>query len=250
MLRRAMIGVAAMVCCLFGQTPATPPAFEVAAIQPTPPPPEGGVAPGRFRQNPGGIDYYSVTIYSLILKAYGIPDYQLSAPPGIGAGRWNIVAHAPANTTPEQIPLMLQSLLADRFKLQVHRESKEISAYALVVARGGSKLKAVDLPEGAFTGARSPSGGMRLFGRVSLAFLAQALSPTVQRPIVDMTGLPGIYDVSFEYMRDEPGGDTASLPGMSVSDAIEKALSLKLEPRKIQFEMLIVDHVEKTPTAN
>jgi uncharacterized protein (TIGR03435 family) len=250
MVRRVALGVAALACCAFGQATATPPAFEVAAIQPTPPPPEGGVAPGHLRQNPGGIDYSSATVSLLIRKAYGLQDYQLVLPPGISQARWNVVARAPAGSSLEQIPLMLQRLLAERFQLQVHREKKEVSAFALIEAKGGVKIKPVDVPEGPFTGARMPNGGMRLFGKVSMEALAQALTPSMQKPVVDLTGLAGVYDVSFEIVRDESPAETASVPGMSISYSMEKTLGLKLEPRKIPMEVLVVDHVEKTPSGN
>jgi bla regulator protein blaR1 len=239
------------------------PAFEVASIKPTPPPPGGGVARGRFRQTPGGIDYYSISLYELIFRAYGIESYQLSGPDWLGVLKWNVVAHAPANATADQIPLMIQALLADRFKLQFHRITKELPVYALVVAKGGPKLVEAPPPAGPLGGSASPLGGVRLRGRVPLSLLAQALSANLRRPVIDMTGISGIFNISFDYLPDEwerPGNTAsgaaedgipvAAMPGLSISEAMEKALGLKLEARIAPVEMLIVDRAEKVPTEN
>jgi uncharacterized protein (TIGR03435 family) len=245
------------------QKAAPRPAFEVVSIKPA-------LAPAarieHFRQNPGGIDYRSLTLYQLILKAYGISDYQISIPPGLSWQRWDVMAHAADHATMDQFPVMLQSLLADRFKLQVHRAPQELVAYALVVAKGGPKLVEVGPPAGALGGSALPSGGAHLKGRVTLSLLAQALSLNVKRPVIDMTGMPGVFNISFDYVPDdsEPSGGTAAsagvagdggvvaaaLPGPSISHAIENALGLKLEIRKIPVDMLIIDHVEKIPTGN
>ena len=266
MLKRASacLGIAAIaIFRIHAQNAVTPPAFEVASIKPASPL-GSGVAPGRLRQTPGGIDYRSASLYQLILTAYGIAGYQLSNPAGLSGQRWDIVAHSPANATADQFALMLQSLLADRFKLQVHRAPKELLAYMLVVAKGGAKLVEVPPPAGPLGGSALPSGGSRLKGRAPLSLLAVALSAHLQRPVIDMTAMPGIYDISFDYVPDEGergaavsapvAGDgsvpVATLPGPSISYAIENALGLKLEARKVTVDMLIVDHVESVPTGN
>lgn len=135
----------------------------------------------------------------------------------------------------------------------------------LIVAKGGAKLVQVPPPAGPLGGSASPSGGVRLSGNVEMSFLAQALSLRYRCPVIDMTGMPGIYHISIDYLPDQsvrPGGAAsagaagdgsmmvATMPGFAIADAMERQLGLKLEPRKVPIEMLIVDHVEKTPTGN
>ena len=258
-LRSSALSLVLWPVLVFSQVPL---AFDVASIKAAVTSPDGSYVLGRSRETPGGVDYRSISLYSLILKAYRIEPYQLSAPV-LGQERWDVVARTPAGATVDQIPAMLQSLLAERFKLQVHRDSKEMQAYALIVAKGGAKLKEVSGPATAIGGSRSPEGGTRWTGRVPVSRLAQALSITMQVPVVDLTGLAGTYEIQFD-VAPENGGSAggggsldaesvaraASLPGPSLSQAMEKALGLKLDPRKLKIERLVVDHVERVPAGN
>ena len=230
-------------------------AFEVASIKPSPNPDEGRT-PWRFKQNPGGIDYKYITVPTLIQKAFGIEDYQLTLPRGYQSQEWDIIAKAPANSRTQDFPLMLRSLLADRFQLTFHRETKELPVYELVVAKGGSKLKEVPPPEGGLGGNRTAEGMSHWKGKVPLSTLAYALTVTLRTPVIDKTGIQGIFEIEFEHAplaRDIPsdgGVLAASMPGPTISNALEKALGLKLEPRKDRVEILVVDHLERAPTAN
>src|SRR5262249_41996432 len=155
----------------------------------------------------------------------------------------------------------LQTLLTDRFKLAVHREQKLMPAYALVAGKNGPKLHEAD----AEAGLRISMGpkGRQLNGKVSLARLADALSNWVDRPVLDMTGIKGIYDIDLEWTPDEgqpgapvlaPGGEAGrpevGRDGPSIFTAVQEKLGLKLEGRKSPAEIIVVDHAERAPTEN
>src|SRR5947209_7412353 len=130
----------AMAFGAFGQTPATPPAFEVASIKAAAPPVNGRMMI-RMAGDPGRVDYANVSLRDVIRIAYGVKEYQVSGPDWISATRFDILAKLPEGAPREEVPQMLQTLLAERFKLTVHRETKEHSMYALVVGKNGPKLK-------------------------------------------------------------------------------------------------------------
>jgi len=137
---------------------------------------------------------------------------------------------------------MLQQLLADRFKLAVHREMKDSPGYALVLAKDGSKLRA---SKGASSQTMILKNGLRA-NNASVAFLAAALSNPTGRKVVDQTGLQDNLDIALDYA---PAGDTdSSLP--SVFTALQEQLGLKLVPLKVPVETLVIDYGEKIPTEN
>jgi uncharacterized protein (TIGR03435 family) len=145
---------------------------------------------------------------------------------------------------------MLQSLLAERFQLKLHRETKEVPMYALVVGKTGLKIK-----EGEF-GRSSTSGspGHLTAQKMPIAKLADFLSGQLGSPVTDMTGMKGFFDFTLEWAPDsrpgEAGAITDSAPGASVFTAVQERLGLKLEGRKGPVEMLVIEHVEKIPTGN
>lgn len=250
---------------LAGQS-AKPPAFEVISIKLCPPPPEGGGVPANIRDTPGGINYYGVSLYYLILKAYGIQPHQLENQHGsstekwdLEGRKWEVIAKAPQDTPPKAFSAMIQTMLTDRFHLKVHYTQKQIAAYALVVAKGGPKLSPSEPPATGLGGHRGPSGGMQLSGRVPMSLLAKTLASLLHEPVVDETNLSGIYKISLEWMPERPpagGGSSndalpeASLPGISLSSAVEQALGLKLDYRKSLVQMLVIDHVDELPIPN
>ena len=202
----------------------------------------------------------------LIMIAYGVGGRQLAGPgwlidpPGQASGdvpRFDLVAKVPGDASRDQIPLMLQNLLVDRFKLRVHRESKPIVIYALTQAKGGLRIKPV--PEGE----KRQSGCARnMFGAngvttavcqnmtaAQLAQQLQTLAPAYFRegPIVDQTGITQAYDYTLEWitLQQRDAGEE----GPSMFDAVDK-LGLHLERQKGTAEVLVVDQSEKMPTEN
>src|ERR1035438_7727950 len=121
-----------MAGAVFGQTPAAPPAFEVASVKPAPPPTPGSIKV-QMGGDPGMVDYKNVSLKTVIALAYEMKEFQISGPDWLEAARFDILAKVPANAPKAQIPLMLQNLLAERFKLTVHREQKVMPVYAMVV---------------------------------------------------------------------------------------------------------------------
>jgi uncharacterized protein (TIGR03435 family) len=299
---------------LFAQAPT--PAFEVASVKPSEPITPAMVASGKLhvgmKVDGKRVDIGGFPLVQLICKAYDVKTYQVTGPAWLKSGgmstpRFDIVANLPEGANKDQVPQMLQALLAERFKLVVHRESKDQAVYALVIGKGGLKIEESQPPavpaEGAapnpaVTGSSSVSisqgkGGatvsdgagkqqkmtpspdgksmrFEIWG-ATLAELAEGLTPMVDHPIVDMTGLTGKYHVTLDISMQElmniaraagaavpaDGGGDASKPAELASDpggsslfTTIQALGLKLEPRKSPMTFIVVDSAEKTPTEN
>jgi uncharacterized protein (TIGR03435 family) len=142
---------------------------------------------------------------------------------------------------------MLQQLLADRFALRLHRETKEITIYSLIVGKNGPKLK-----EGGSAGPylSRPSPGRLAGQRASMSSLASALAGNLGRPVIDNTGLKGGYDFSLEWTADAaPDAVPADTSGPSLFTALQDQLGLRLESKKAPIEVLIIDRAEK-PSPN
>jgi uncharacterized protein (TIGR03435 family) len=271
-------------CAVSGQQPsAAKPAFEVASIKPSEPMPMGQMRI-RMGADAGMLRYINVSLKDCIRVAYRVKDFQVQGPDWIGGARFDIVAKIPDGVPQDQVPEMLQSLLAERFQLTLHRETKEHAIYAMVAGKDGPKLKPAETPtpNPAPSGGNPPPTGMPRGAMMiqvdqegahlktpsaTLANLAEAISRFSERPVVDMTGIQGQYDFDLvfspETMRGGPGGmrppmpppggeassAASSDPAASIYESVRR-YGLKLEPRKAPMEILIVDHIEKTPTEN
>ena len=164
-MRRAMMGGGLAVltaCAAFAQSTGNPPSFEVASVKPAAPMTDGRIRVmtrgGPGTPDPGQITYSNVSIKNVMTTAYNVKGYQISGPDWLDSLRFDITAKVPPGTTKEQFQLMLQNLLAERFKLTLHHQSKDLPIYALVVAKGGPKLKeSVDDPNAATPG--GPNAG-------------------------------------------------------------------------------------------
>ena len=205
--------------------------FEVASIKASEPSQEGRIAM-RMGADAGMLRYNNVSLKDCIRTAYRVKDFQVEGPDWIGSARFDITAKLPEGASQDQIPEMLQALLADRFKLQIHRETKDHAIYALVVGKGGPKLKPAEVPTGDAPQAGGPGGpGRGGLGRggmmmtvddagahlkassVTLASLGELMARFSERPIVDLTGIQGQYDFDLvftpETLRGVPGGGRA-----------------------------------------
>jgi uncharacterized protein (TIGR03435 family) len=225
---RTLTALAAFCAVASAQPPASP-TFEVASIKPAAPQ-QAGRMMMRQRGGPGTPDpsQYSVENFPLsrvIQQAYGVQSYQVSGPSWIDSERYDIVAKLAPGTTKEQFQLMLQNLLAERFKLVVHRETKELPTYALVVGKGGPKMKESpkadpdaqpDAPppqpqigrDGKLQIARGGRGMMVMMGpkglhaeaaRSTMTQLCDFLSNQLGRPVVDETHLTAQYDYALDF---------------------------------------------------
>ncbi len=205
----------------------------------------------------------NVTLQLVIRKAYGVGDNQISgAPNWLNSEKYDIEAKLDKSVvddlqqlSPDQHKLegdrMLQALLADRFKLTVHREIKKVPMYELVIAEGGPKLQE-SAPGYTYPDGRVIQAGRgQITGReVPVATLARLLSEGLGRTVLDKTGLADHYDVTLHWPAVEEGQqgtDNASSPessGPSIFTAIQEQLGLKLEPQKVPMVFLVIDHVE------
>jgi uncharacterized protein (TIGR03435 family) len=224
------------------------PGFDVASIRPS----ENGRS--SIEAKPGNVTIRNSRLAESIAWAYSITDFQVSGPPWLNELRFDIMAKSESPATEADLRLMLRKLLADRFKLESHTQIKEVSAMVLTVAKGGHKLKPVEV-EG------SPSfqtGKLSLTGQgATVAQLIAFLSKEIKIPIVDNTGLTGRYDykldinafVTEEMMKNTNGGAPVEAGGI-IARAVQEQLGLKVESKKAPVEMLIVDRMEKAPTEN
>jgi len=220
--------VAFLSSALFAQT------FEVASVKPN----GSGTGHSDVDVDNNLLRMNNVTLKACIVWAFGVTDAQVSGPSWLDSERFDIVAKTESGAPR---PPMLQAVLMERFKLATHRETREQTLYELVIAKNGPKLKKVDPGEDDMTSRR----GHLTAVRATMSRLARFLAgPNVKlgRPVVDKTGLDGAFDFTLDW--------TTEPDGVSIFVALQEQLGLKLEARKGPVELLIVDHVEKTPTDN
>jgi uncharacterized protein (TIGR03435 family) len=239
------------------------PAFEVASIKPSD---AGGTI--AIRRSGYRIATTSTSLLFLITWAFDIHrDRVYGKPSWLDSVRYDVIANAEQDNRPaaprlagqpSELQRMMQSLLAERFKLVIHRETRELPMYALVVAKGGAKFRLSEAPAVMGQTPFSMPGRGRLLGTgVSAEMLAKVLSDQAGRSVQDKTGLDGVFDFKLEWEPDaSPAGpDAVPAPtdlraGSSLFTAIQEQLGLKLEARKGPVEVLVIDHIESSPTEN
>lgn len=266
---------------LFAQSPT----FEAASIKPSDPalgqqmfPVRGG--PGS--NDPDRVAYKNISLKSLLYYAYGVAGNEISGPPWLGSGKFDVEATAATGTTKDDFTLMLRNLLAERFHLVVHHESKELQGYDLVLGKSGSKLKqaseadaiaASQPPVGPPFAPATDSKGYPQLARPGMIYpsvpgsnghaihliaraqtvpdLARFLGGNFQHPIVDKTGLSGRYDFTLEFALETlTPNDDPEVSSPRIPVALEEQLGLTLEPRKVSVDILVVDSADKAPTGN
>lgn len=296
---------------LFGQT-AVPPAFEVASIKEALPLSVEYIQAGQFHVgtniNRSRADYGFMSLGDLIPYAYRVKRHQLSGPGWMNETRWDILAKIPVGQPADRAPEMMQNLLAERFKLAIHRENRQQSVYALVIGKGRLKIveaaaeeEAPATPQpaglaspapgfvasvsnvrintdgrgGVISGGTTgtvrvtpgPNGGIQMqMAKITMAALADMLMQFMDRPVVNATELKGNYQVTLDLpinpMEGMPAaqkltailglgsfGMAPDTSGATIFQAV-KDLGLELQSHKAPVETIIVDHVDKSPTAN
>jgi uncharacterized protein (TIGR03435 family) len=219
------------------------PEFEVASVKPHSSP--EGSPHVSIARDPGRLTYTNITVRVLIREAYGLKVYPLSrGPDALSTDRYDVIAKVPPDASKEQRMLMLQALLAKRFKLVVHRETKELPIYALVAGKNGPKLHAVE-DDGSAAETGSGDGHQIKAHHISMKLLAATLQGWIGDTVVDATGLTGLFDLNLDFNVDE----STSAEGPTVFEAVQRQLGLKLEARTGPVEVVVIDHVEK-PSAN
>jgi len=267
-----------------GQDAPAKPEFEAVSIKPAQQEPMGRVRIG-MNADAGMLRYTNVSLNNIICAAYRVKEYQVQGPDWLNSARFEIEAKLPAGASQDQIPEMLQGMLAERFRLAVQHDRKEHAVYALVVGKSGPKLKRADIaakdagPAGAMPGkggfargqmmVRMAASGVHLkTPSASLENFAEMLSRFSERPVVNMTNIQGQYDFDLEFVpetmrgmpapmkppqgeadHERPPSDEPKEEAVSMFEAVERC-GLKLEPRKAPIQVLVVDHVERTPTKN
>jgi len=250
-LRIAVVAVYGITIA-FGQS-ARPLEFEVASVKSNKTGQrEGGInalGGGRFRAT-------NIPLKILIATAYDVNFDQISGGPDwLGSERYDVEAKPDRLTTTQQIRLMIQNLLAERFGLMLRHETREMSGFALVPDKGISKVRVHDGPEVDF-GIRPGDKGQVVFTGVSMRRFSLFLSMRLGRTVVDKTGLTGAYDFELAWAPDEPqhdeGPESPAQPdpsGASIFTAVREQLGLKLVSEKGPVEFLNITHVER-PSAN
>ena len=239
-----------VVCAQTQQTgAAAQPSFEVASIRP-----HLGVV--TFSADPAvrgsRVTGTASTLMDMITSAYGIRYAQVSGGPSwINSDRYDIDAKAPGDGPPtaDQARKMMQNLLAERFQLKVHRETKEVPIYALVVGKNGPKLK--ESAQGAAAGGfvQATDKGLHMEAKKgTMEKLASQLSVTAGRPVMDKTGLTGTYEYTLDWSPANriPSADSDD---PSMFTALQEQLGLRLESTKGPQETLVIDRAER-PSEN
>jgi uncharacterized protein (TIGR03435 family) len=255
-----------LVSVLCAAATAQTPAFEVASVKRSGPASVRNFEGGPGTRDPGQITCTKASMNDLLAHAYGIEFFQISGPAWFSSETetYDLHAKVPAGTTKEQAKIMMQSLLAERFHLAVHHVSKDFPAYEIVVAKSGVKFKEAtsgpiqakegfpELPAGRAAATTAHTvGHARLAAHLEpISVLISMVRYSAGQPIIDMTGLKGLYDFYLHFdpapLSAEPREDAA--PSLPV--ALEQQLGLKLESKKLPFDVIVIDHVEKVPTEN
>ena len=260
----------------FGQSAPAPLTFEVASIKPN----SGDDHRIGIQFMPGGgLRTTGTTLKFLITFAYDVRDFQVSGGPGwINSDRFDIMAKsdrdaaeggaddlrkmsdAQMKTATEQMRAKLQALLADRFQLTIHHETKDQPVYALVIGKNGSKLKESEVKQGGDRRRMMRMGRSELNAEgVAIDMLTNTLSNVLGRPVIDRTGLKGNYDFKLTWTPDPgqaggfggpppPGVEAPPPPdpnGPSIFTAVQEQLGLRLESQKGPVDLIVIDKVEK-----
>ncbi len=307
-MRTSIITSAAFLTC--GLACSQPLTFDAASVKPAAQPtPNGrgmiriaGPTGGPGSKDPGRIHYPYTSLKNLLMNAYDVKNFQITGPDWLDREMFDVQATMPPETTKEQFKVMLQSLLAERFKLTVHRETKELPTYTLTVGKNGHKMKPSEETPPPAEGADAPpppamAQGQIKFGpdgfpilpgmgpggrggfftimmpnharataqKQTMDDLANRLTGILNHPVTNATELTGKFDFSLDYSPEGLGGGAAFMkmmppsgsteipeaePAANLFSAIQSQLGLKLEPKKGPIEIIVLDHMEKTPTEN
>jgi len=219
----------------------TAPAFEVASIKPAQP----GAKGVSIRRDPaGGLTALNISLRDLILLAHHVQGFQvIGAPDWVRTEHWDVVGRAPAGSNRDETWLKLATLLAERFHLAVHRETKELPIFTLVTAKSGPKIQPAHREPNEADGSFKTGDGHLSGLMIPMEYLAFALGDVLGYRVTDATGISGKFDLQLQWAREN---DPA---GPSIFTVLQEQLGLKLEPGKGRVGVVIVDQVEK-PAAN
>jgi uncharacterized protein (TIGR03435 family) len=247
--RFSIAALAASSLCAQTQPPKAP-AFEVASVKRGADGGPPGDIPRNMDDSPGHFAMRNVPLRFAIEWAYDLKDFQVAGPEWIKVDeRYDIIANAPGRATNDEMRVMLQTLLAERFQMKSHFEKREMSVYALLPGKGEPKLKKADPSAPQSLGGGGSGAQFHNFPLSRLTFL---LTRRMDRPVLDLTGMSGSFDytVDISGLGRGMGSSGYDGEGRSVFQAIQDDMGLKLEPRKWPVDVLVIDSVSKVPTEN
>ncbi len=256
------------------------PAFEVASVKVSGQQSKRGSSGGPGTSDPGQYTFRMATLQDLIAVAYHVDYFQIISKSSLDNNRFDVVAKVPAGATRDEFRKMMQNLLAERFHLRVHRESREFPAWEMTVAKSGLKLEESQvIGEAEPMSARPNVGddgfpilapnqpghaarftivdgfmvGRMVAQRQPVSVLTCCFGVQDDPPIVDKTGLTGKYDFKLEFSRDIPGAPANEAKVPTVPDlftAVEHQLGLHFTPKKLPFDVVVVESFDRLPVEN
>jgi uncharacterized protein (TIGR03435 family) len=242
--------VIALIVFAQGRTSTTAPAFEVASVKRG----AGGGPPGDIPRNmdssPGSFVMRNVPLRYALEWAYDLKDYEISGPDWINQEeRYDIIAKASGPATNDQMRPMLQTLLLERLKMKVHRETRVLPVYILLPGKGGAKVTPGSPAGDATLGGQGPKA---FFHNQPISRFTFMLTRRMDRPVLDKTGLTGIYDFTVELSGLGFNGQPPQDPnaGPSIFTAVQDDLNLRLEAQRAPVEILVIDQADKIPIEN
>ena len=238
------------LCAALGQPLVTVPTFDVASVKPDTVGTNEG--PGRgdeiIEPTPLGLTMRNMRLRSAVKWAYHVQTGQISGPGWLDSERYLIMAKAGTPKPEEQLRLMLQQLLTDRFQIKLHRETREMTAFVLTVDKSGPKFKPSE---------EAGEGGVRyeimykvVAHKATLSQFADSLTNPLGAVVLNETGMQGRYDFTLDLDVYQPDGSPREDFPAITARGLREELGLKVESRKSQIPVLVVDHAEKTPIPN
>lgn len=219
--------------------------FEAVSIKPN----KTGVDGFHSRTDGALYTGTNIPLTMFVQNAYQVKRYQIEGPDWLNTERFDITARIPKDLPTQReerlaaLASMNRKMLEDRFEFAAHKEQKMFPVYGLTVTKSGVKFKA-----GQGSGSRSDGSGPHYEGvNVTMSRLAEFLSTRVDLPVIDMTGLAGAYDMKLDWVPDANANGPV---GLTLPEALVDQLGLRLENRKAPIEVLVIDHIERVPTAN
>jgi uncharacterized protein (TIGR03435 family) len=248
MMRAMVMGILLLLTptALAAQSSNQRPAFDVATVKLD--------TCGGAKSNRASADQListDQTLKQLVVLAYSLQPYQVSGPAWMESVCFDITAKYPLDTKYRDRWLMLRTLLEDRFHLAVHHESRDMSGYALLVAKGGFKLQpSADTGEGVTSGGNQGRLWTFRARRIPISALAYELADSMGGVVVDMTGLDGVYDFQLRWASDDMSNsaDSDPNPAPSIFTALQDTLGLTLQRQKVPVDTIVVDRLDRTPT--
>jgi uncharacterized protein (TIGR03435 family) len=254
-MTRLLATIAVSLCapCVVEAQSAAP-QFEVASVKPSNSGPTGVWDEGSHER----VRMLNMTLKSIVAEAYGIKDHDVFGPAWIESERFEIIAKISPETAKlsenarwKEIQAMSQALLADRFKLEVHRETREMPVYVLLPAKGGLKFSQIGPPSNDWVRAQIGRGSL-VAKQMPTAQLISILGGILHREVLDRSGINGVFDIALDWAPDDVAANpTASgaADKPSIFTALQEQAGLKLESRKVPTEVVVVDRAER-PSGN